>query len=79
MAAKSKKRQDEKKCLVPGCKKTAIWRGLCKSCYSAAARRIRQAKEAGEQLDWETLEAKGLALPKNSRRATAFSKELAKR
>jgi len=66
------------KCLVPGCDNPAIWRGLCKSCYAAAAHKIRQAKEAGESFNWATLEAKGLALPRNNRRATAMSKELAK-
>ena len=77
MDAKSMKRQDKDKCLVPGCKNPAKFRGLCVSCYNTAVRRIKKAKAAGKQFDWDTLEAKGFALPKNSKRATALSKALA--
>jgi len=77
MAAK-RKQQTEQECLIHGCKKSAIWRGLCKSCYGAAAYKIRQAKKTGKLFDGGVLEAKGLALPRNDSRATAMSKELAK-
>jgi hypothetical protein len=46
----------QKKCLGPGCKKTAMHRGLCAGCYQAAGRLVRSGAQT-----WERLEEIGLA------------------
>jgi len=46
-------------CLLDGCDRPAVIRGLCRSCYQQAGRKVRR-KEA----TWAELEEYGIALPK---------------
>ena len=45
-------------CLRPGCEHEALSRGLCRSCYAAAAACVRRG-----QTTWKDLEAAGKILP----------------
>ena len=48
---------ENKTCLMPGCDSEAEIRGICKSCYQASARLVRQGETT-----WEILEERGLVL-----------------
>lgn len=50
-----------KVCIISGCNKQRKARGLCPACYVG----MRTEIELGHET-WESLEAKGLALPKGS-------------
>lgn len=42
--------EPKKKCIVPGCRNRACWRGVCKACYFAAKRRINAGEVTDEEL-----------------------------
>jgi len=61
-------------CLVPDCTNPPEVRGMCRSCYQAARKRV-----ADGQITWEQLEAEGLAQPAYERAAGPFERAFRER
>lgn len=68
--------EPKKKCIVPGCKNKACWRGVCKACYFAAKRKIEKGEVTDEELVKRKLwlRANRTGRPSNNRLSRILSK-----
>jgi hypothetical protein len=72
--ASPKKTAKRTGCLVGGCQSVVYARGLCRSCYQAAAKAVREGTVSADELM-----GLGLMLPDARGKRSPFGADLAKR